>query len=308
MSLPKMALDLASTVSSGSRVSEILQASEIAARTAAERAGVEIRELATVPEFKEAGDVFSDIWGKRYDLGPPINADLLRALSHAGNYVSAAFDNEGMRGALVGFLGWDRGELHLHSHILGVVPSQQVRGLGFALKLHQRAWTLEHDLDTMEWTFDPLVRRNGYFNLTKLGGTIADYFVNFYGVMDDQQNHQEDSDRILLRWDLRSPRTEAAAAGAPPDPLASVDGTPPLLALRSDPGGAPVVDSIVSAPDHVLLEVPADIVKMRAESPEVAREWRLALRHAMTAALDAGYVCEGMSRAGEYVFRAKPGS
>jgi len=278
-------------------------AAESASRRAEERAGVEIRELTEVPDYQAAADVFANIWGKRYDLGPPINADLLRALSHAGNYVAAAFDDSGMRGALVGFLGWADGELHLHSHILGVVANQQVRGAGFALKLHQRRWTLERGIGTIEWTFDPLVRRNGYFNLTKLGGRIAEYFVNFYGVMDDQQNQQDDSDRILVGWNLREPRA-VVAAGAPQDPLGSLDGPPPSRILLADSAGRPVVSSIERDDEFVLLAVPEDIVGMRAEAPALARAWRLALRQAMTSALDAGYSCEGMTRDGEYVFRA----
>ena len=281
---------------------------ERVARVACERAGVVVRGLDGVAEFAAAAQLFAAIWGKRYDLGPPINADLLRALSHAGNYVSGAFDGRGLQGVLVGFLGPGSGELHLHSHILGVVPGQQARGIGFALKLHQRSWAIDHGLATIEWTFDPLVRRNGYFNLTKLGGSLADYLVNFYGLMDDQQNHQDDSDRVLLRWDLGSRLATAAAAGNAPDPLGATGHTVPFRGLQAGADGAPVVTPPDPLHRLLLMWVPADIVKMRADSPAIARQWRMALRQSMLTALEAGYRCEGMSKAGEYVFQAPPGS
>ena len=47
-------------------------------------------------------------------------------------------------GGLVGWLGGHPPrELHLHSHILGVLPDSEARGLGFELKQHQRRWCLE---------------------------------------------------------------------------------------------------------------------------------------------------------------------
>ena len=284
---------------------DAVRAAELAASRAQQRAGVEVRAIQDVADLRAASDVFQGIWGKRDDLGPPVNTDLLRAFAHAGNYVTAAFDGDGMLGALVGFLGTHEGELHLHSHILGVVPGRQARGVGLALKLHQRWWAMERDLGFVQWTFDPLVRRNGYFNLTKLGGQIDRYLVNFYGVMNDTQNRQEESDRILLRWDVGSSRTLAAAAGEVPDPLAGLDGEPPARLLSEDPDGNPVVKARGDGGVAVLLQVPADIVRMRSESPAQARRWREALREAMTTILGAGYRCEGMTREGEYVLKPR---
>jgi predicted GNAT superfamily acetyltransferase len=266
------------------------------------RAGVTIRELDDMPALAEASELFREIWGKNPDLGPPINADLLRALSHSGNYVAGAFDEGGvMRGALVGFLGADAGAVHLHSHILGIRASNQVRGAGFALKLHQRWWALARVYDTIEWTFDPLVRRNAYFNLTKLGADMDRYLVNFYGVMDDAQNRREESDRVLVRWDLLGARAQAAAAGAPGDPAAVADGASPLHLLRVGTSGEPVASGLDGA-RFAVIEVPDDIIAMRTAAPDMARRWRFALREAVTSVVDAGYRCHGASRGGNYIF------
>jgi predicted GNAT superfamily acetyltransferase len=301
MSAPKLAVAAPAQSPVGQTAAEV-------AGWAQARAGVTVRELDDASELTEASDVFQAIWGKRFDLGAPINADLLRALGHAGNYVAGAFDAAGtMQGALVAFIGVRDGHTHLHSHILGVLPSNQVRGAGFALKVHQRWWALDRGYDTIEWTFDPLVRRNGYFNLTKLGAEIDSYFVNFYGVMNDQQNHQEESDRVLLRWDLRSERTLAAMAGTPRDSLGGTEGGQLVHVLDAAASGDPVVREAEGA-RLIALHTPDDIVAMRREAPPRARRWRQALRDTMIEALARGYRCEGVSRAGDYLMRLSAGS
>ena len=43
-------------------------------------------------------------------------------------------------------------------------------------------------MDTIVWTFDPLVRRNARLNLIKLGADVDGFEVDFYGNMDDGIN------------------------------------------------------------------------------------------------------------------------
>ena len=68
------------------------------------------------------------------------------------------------------------------------VTAQRGANVGFALKQHQRAWALHHGLRKVTWTFDPLVRRNAFFNIQKLARRRADYLENFYGTMNDDIN------------------------------------------------------------------------------------------------------------------------
>ena len=64
------------------------------------------------------------------------------------------------------------------------------------------------------WTYDPLIRRNAYFNLVKLGARPTEYLRNFYGVMDDAINIGTETDRVLVRWDLLSPLAAEASAAS----------------------------------------------------------------------------------------------
>ena len=70
-----------------------------------------------------------------------------------------AFAGTRMVGASAGFFSAPP-DPALHSHITGVAPGGQHRGIGFALKLHQRAWALARAVPVIVWTFDPLVARN----------------------------------------------------------------------------------------------------------------------------------------------------
>src|SRR6266571_4382013 len=128
----------------------------------------EIRELAELADLRQLADLFAVVWGRSGE--PPISSDILKALARSGNYISGAYSEGRLIGGLVGWLGGaPPAELHLHSHILGVLLDREARGLGFELKQHQRRWCLARDMKVMEWTTDPLVRRNAYFNLSKLG-------------------------------------------------------------------------------------------------------------------------------------------
>ncbi|MBV9935725.1 MAG: GNAT family N-acetyltransferase, partial [Actinobacteria bacterium] len=134
----------------------------------AEVAQAVVRPLADMDELAAAADVLASIWGTA-DGQYPLAPETLRALSHAGNYVAGAWLGEELVAVSAGFIGLHDGKPHLHSHISGVARAHQGTHIGFDLKQHQREWALAHGIDVIEWTFDPLVRRNAYFNLTKLG-------------------------------------------------------------------------------------------------------------------------------------------
>jgi len=257
--------------------------------------GYEISELKDLEDLRTLERTLAEIWGRPDE--PPLDSDVLMALVHSGNYVAGVRIGGRLYGGLVGWLGGmppDR--LILHSHILGVTADIPMRGLGFALKQHQRAWCLARGVKTMEWTFDPLVRRNAYFNLNKLGAEADEYLVNFYGAMSDGINAGEESDRILVTWRLDSARAQNAAAGRPTD-VGPGDDLDALLTVA--PSGEPVQRS--STADRVTAEVPEDIVAMRRTDADLARAWRMALRSAFTQAFAAGYHITGVTRTGRYL-------
>jgi predicted GNAT superfamily acetyltransferase len=259
---------------------------------------LEVAELHDVHEFQAMELVFESVWERPSQ--PLVTTELLRALSHADNYVAGAREDGSLVGGLVGFWGRRNGEWCLHSHVLGVAPRAQAHGIGYRLKQHQRTWTLAHGASTVYWTFDPLVRRNAYFNLSKLGAEAVEYHVDFYGPMTDSINGNDETDRILVAWRLDSERVTAAAEGSLPEvDLDSLRSAGARVALAADNAGHPV--RYPPSGDVILCEVPPDIVSLRHARPERAREWRLALRETLGRALREGGIVRTMTRSGWYV-------
>lgn len=249
-------------------------AAEDAARWAA-KAAVEIREVRDLDEARAVIGLLVRIWGRPEN--PLITVEFLRALTKAGNYVTGAYAGSRLVGVCIGFHA-EPAARTLHSHIAGVLPGLAGRGVGRALKLHQRAWALARGIVTIEWTFDPLVGRNAYFNIVKLGALPVEYLTNFYGPMHDAINGGDDTDRLMVRWELLSPRALAACSGTP---------------FARPAGGAP----------SLRVAAPADIEALRVSDAAAAAAWRLRLRgeleplmaaggHIVDFGLDSGYLVE----------------
>jgi predicted GNAT superfamily acetyltransferase len=268
-----------------------------AAEAAAAAAGVRVADLHEVPRLREVSGLFGRIWGPRQ--ADHVSHDLMRALSWSGNFVAAALSEGAVVGGIVGFRGWREGRPLLHSHILGVEPGHRRRGVAAALKQHQRAWSLERGIETVTWTYDPLVRRNAHFNLMRLGGTASAYHPDFYGEMRDDVNAGDASDRIVIRWALREPRAVAAAEGGLEEPaLDALRGRGAGVLLAED-AGRPVAMEETGEP--LLCRVPDDILDLRRREPSLNGEWRRALRETLGWAMGHGWSVAAFLRGGWYV-------
>ncbi|MGC1206581.1 MAG: hypothetical protein WA880_01355, partial [Ornithinimicrobium sp.] len=166
------------------------------------RAGIDVDLLTGASDAQAASDLLNRVWHM-----PPgidvVELSTLVALAHSGNYVAIARSHTPDREVIassVGFFG-PPGQ-PLHSHITGVAASVVGRGIGRAMKLHQRAWAIERGVTQITWTFDPLVARNAFFNISTMGARAVAYYPDHYGPMIDGLNAGQGSDRMLMRWDL----------------------------------------------------------------------------------------------------------
>ncbi|MEV4346976.1 GNAT family N-acetyltransferase [Actinoplanes sp. NPDC049596] len=257
-----------------------------------------IRLLSELADLHEVYWLFDSIWHSQPG-NAPVSRELLRAMSKAGNYVAGAYDDTGMIGACVGFFAAPE-RREVHSHVAGVTRAARGRSVGRAIKLHQRAWALGQGVTRISWTFDPLVRRNAFFNLVKLGAVPAQYLPDFYGTMGDAINGDDDTDRLLLHWDLTAPAVERAArGGGRGSDVAGLRAAGAVTALGRTPGGEPVAGTADGR--TVLVAVPTDIETLRATDPACARRWRVAVRDALAPLIDEGARVRGFDRAGWYV-------
>ena len=228
-----------------------------------------IRELTTISDQSIGLDLLDAIWPIPGG-GREIPQNLMQALVHNGAYFVGAFRGDEILGATFGFIGITGGT-HLHSHMSAVLPQHRDLGLGALMKRHQFAWARERDIPFITWTFDPLVRKNAGFNISKLGVEIATYYPDFYGSMDDLVNAGDASDRLMAKWHV------------------SAD-TPPAPRVFSDlPPGA------------ISISIPEDVIAMRARSSKEAMDERLRVRKQFLEALENGYKVIGFSNADGYI-------
>jgi len=285
----------------------VVEQAWLAADSAARAAGIWLREAGSVADCAAVRRVFDTVWSAD-PANPAASVELLRAFTHTGQYVVLVDDLRDDRrpvvAASMGFLAAPPGQA-LHSNVTGVLPPGRARAVGFALKLHQRAWALERGLSEVTWTFDPLVRRNAWFNLGKLGARVREYLVDFYGAMADGLNAGDASDRLYVAWQLADLNVVASAAGGAPLAVdaAAERAAGALDVLVTEPASrAPALSwPPPDRADVVLAGTPADVESLRRQYPKVARQWRGALRLVLGEALAEGWSVRGFARDGCYV-------
>ena len=268
------------------------------AAASARAAELTIAELSTMPEMRRASALMDRVWrpGNGAAMMPEA---LLKVLSSTGGYVAGGFRGGRMVGVCVGLLS----QWGLHSHIAAVEDPLRGAGLGRAIKLDQRAWALRRGIGTVTWTYDPLISRNAYFNLAKLGAVAAEYHADYYGTMNDEVNAGSPTDRVLVRWELASRRVRRVlhegATAAAHDGAATHDGVVIALAVGRD--GSPVLGLGSRDARRLLVGIPKDAEALRVSDPDLAARWRPALRDVLGGLMAAGGHVTGFTRDGQYV-------
>jgi predicted GNAT superfamily acetyltransferase len=253
--------------------------------------GLHFRSVGGIDDARTVVRVLDAVWGG-WDGAAGIQDSTIVALAHAGNYAEVALLGDEPVGAALGFFGEPLGDV-LHSHIVGVLPRARGFGIGEAIKMRQRDWCRERSITTMTWTFDPLVARNAYFNIEKLGARPMQYLIDYYGQMSDGLNAGQASDRVLLSWDL--------TVDTPPPRRGSLGQT--FAALTANPVGRPELHDVPKDCAHLTLEIPSDIERLRREDAPLSHEWRIALRQALPHLLNDGWRVTNFDRAGLYIMK-----
>ncbi|MCD0448001.1 GNAT family N-acetyltransferase [Actinocorallia sp. API 0066] len=237
------------------------------AEVAADAAVVRVMAVEDASRLREVAALFARVWASKPGAGP-LPSDALRACTHAGGVVHAALTSDGVVGASAAIWGPPDAR-DVYSLIAGA--DRTCRGVGYALKLAQRAWALERGAATISWTFDPLIRRNAWFNLGKLGAHAPEYLVDFYGPLEDAFNAGDETDRLTVQWPL---------ARFDPDHVPGFEPRPEP-SLEPGPDGLPFK---ARGRDAVWCRIPEDILALRAGDPAQARAWRHAVRAVFLAA------------------------
>jgi predicted GNAT superfamily acetyltransferase len=195
---------------------------------------INFQPLTDLEHLDEVVTLQRTIWGYS-DLDLESRA-LMVIASHFVGQLLGAFDEGRLIGVALAFFTAAGSELRLHSHRVGVLPEYQNQGIGRMLKLAQREDALGRGIDVIQWTFDPLQRRNAYFNIEKLGGIGRRYFPNLYGITSSPLHGGLPTDRLLIEWDLESPRVLQILGGKKPaHQVEAIRIAIPDLSQRKDP-------------------------------------------------------------------------
>ena len=255
--------------------------------------GISIRRVRSNEEYDACVRMQHAIWGE--DFTEAVPATILKVTQQIGGVTAGAFDPNGrLLGFVFGMMGSMDGELVHWSDMLAVHHDARNKGLGRRLKLYQRELLRPLGVERMFWTYDPLVAKNAFLNIVRLGARPTEYVVDMYGSDTHSALHSGlGTDRFIVAWDL----TKDGGANT----RSEVD-------VESDARDAPIANAPTSARGHgagamaelpdvdvVRVEVPADIDAVLARDVSLAATLRESTRRIFTHYMDRHYRVSGFS-------------
>lgn len=242
------------------------------------QSNVEYRQLRSLAEMAEIEHLQEVIWGygRRGDSPLPYPARCLFEFSESGGHIGGAYDNQSqMIGFSAGWLGRESPNqpLYLHSQLVGVAESYRDKGIGFALKMHQRNYALSVGVSVIKWTFDPLQFRNAFLNLHKLGAQAKTFAPNYFGFLRGTQNKTFATDRLWAIWNLTIQSSERSIRE-----IKSLREAVELLPGVEEPRCS--IDLGINEASFTLT-IPSIIPTYRKSNPELFQYWQSQLREAM---------------------------
>ncbi len=257
-----------------------------------------IKLIETPEEMTSIEALQREVWpGSETDVVP---AHVLITAIHNGGLVLGAYLNEKLVGFVFGFPGLETtpdGPRAKHcSHMMGILPDHRDLGIGFALKRAQWQMVRHQGLDHITWTYDPLLSRNAFLNITKLGAVCNTYRRSEYGDMRDGLNAGLPSDRFQVDWWINTRRVERRLSKRARKPLeldhfSKADLQPLYTPLASKGGWS-------RPPEHfsplegrlALAEIPPDFNALKLDDFTLARDWRFFTREVFETAFSSGYI------------------
>jgi len=230
----------------------------------------------------------------------------LTAVTESGGWVLAAGAEDAgssrLHGTLVDLVAEADGYPARYTAFRAV--SRDARGCGVAQALRHAERTLcqRAGVDLAFWAIDPLRSVEAHLAMNKLGAIATQYRRDLFGETPDDVNLGLATDRLLIEWWIDAPRVVAILdRGSPPPHFRlgihemdvftrthlSANGVRMLVGHEDDPTG-----------EHVLVEVPADLDRIRALDLVAAREWRVKSREVFELLFASGYVGTGFIHEG----------
>ena len=260
----------------------------------------EVRLLETPAEMLAAEELQAHVWsGTRI-----VPAHLLVSIQASGGIILGAYSIERLIGFAFSFPGIaeQTGQLKQMSHMLAVDPEFREAGVGFSLKRAQWQMARRQGIELITWTYDPLISRNAFLNLVKLGAISQIYIRDYYGELADELNQGLASDRFQVDWWLNSDRVNTRLGKQARGPLALQDvysgGAKLLNESHLNKQALPVPaesfeeiePDLATRPNLLLVEIPADFLALKEADLALANAWRNHTRDVFESLFALGYI------------------
>jgi predicted GNAT superfamily acetyltransferase len=176
-----------------------------------------IREVETVEEMQKCIELQRKVFAS-----PDLEISPVRHLivaKYAGGFTLGAYSGEKLVGFALSLPMFRGKERAFYSHMAAVDNDLQNAGIGAKLKWAQRDRALNDGANYIKWTYQPVLARNAFFNIERLGANVSQYMPNYYGTDAEASAEQKevqqgiDSDRLFVDWFLDSPKVVALSKG-----------------------------------------------------------------------------------------------
>ena len=232
---------------------------------------IRVRHCHGLAECERCLELQRESWG--FEDKDAVPVPLFVVAMRTGGQVLGAFDGDTMIGFTLAVAGWRDRRPMLHSHMTAVLERYRNDGVGGRLKKLQRDDALARGIRLIEWTFDPLQVKNGYFNLVRLGVIVRRILPNLYGITSSPLHGWLPTDRFVAEWHLGSARVRRAmAAGSSIDPKRK-----PRAPIK-------------------LVHVPAELEEWKRSDREKALQAQSEIREQFLRLFARGWVATGLER------------
>lgn len=271
---------------------------------------IKIVRISDRESFKQLEAFQSIVWGR----GEVIPYHILIAFQSMGGVVLVAYDEYNKPvGLLCGYTSYSKGEVFYYMHLCGVLPEYANSELPVMMKMAMRDQLLEEGIDNAIWLIDPLNALEAYISIHRLGGLGEMYKRNFYGLMRDPHSRGLESDRLLIRWRLKSIelREEKAVSDDKYDHV-EISGLDNSITILYDGSFPRVLDYRLNInAEKFCLEIPMDLEQAKKRDLAVAIEWREVTRKIFENYMPKGYLITDVIRDQKnhrycYIFEKNP--
>ncbi|MHA1984523.1 MAG: GNAT family N-acetyltransferase [Candidatus Hodarchaeales archaeon] len=240
---------------------------------------ITVKSIKKMEEIQEIANLSQRIWDLS-DREVP-SALEMRSVSRFG-ILLGAFDE---RNSIIGFIyAFPMSNSRHYSHMMGIDPEYQSKGVGLVLKKEHRLSALNQGVEVIEWTVDPLLPNNANLNFTKLGCKCNIYFENYYGSTNETIGIYSGlpTDRFLVEWHLNDPgviqRLEKKDMSKTLDEKKLIKKFP-LLNNNINEITMKHTQEELESLNRCSVLVPSDFQKIRKNNLKLAQDWRLFFRN-----------------------------